>query len=59
MSRLSLVCYITEIKRVEELLDRKETDRINLLSQYKELGQGGPRRSVQLRRPTDFLIWLY
>ena len=31
--------YITEVKRVEELLDIKESDRVNLLAQYEELSK--------------------
>ena len=37
--RSELQRYITEVKRVEELLDMKETDRINLLTQYEELSK--------------------
>ena len=37
--RSELQRYITEVKRVEELLDLKETDRINLLTQYEELSK--------------------
>jgi len=31
--------YITEVKRFEELLDVKEADRLNLLTQYEELAK--------------------
>jgi len=37
--RAELQRYITEVKRVEELLDIKENDRINLLEQYEVLSK--------------------
>ena len=37
--RAELQRYITEVKRVEELLDIKESDRMELLAQYEELSK--------------------
>lgn len=37
--RAELQRYITEVKRVEELLDIKESDRTELLAQYEELSK--------------------